>query len=715
MKDQKTEAATITASDAQGDIRQFFAADLEISTEKNARTVVLDEKTKMHPIDDDIKSLAALILSQGLLQNLVGFIILKKNKASKVQIIAGGRRLTAINYLIWEGKLPVDFPIAVKIVADKNSYMMSVTENVARKSMTPANEFKAYKKMRDEGRTADEIAAAFGVDEKYVKRRLVLACVEPSIFAEYEAGNASLELLKALTLTDDHATQLQVWNSLQGYQRNVSNIRRLLTTSVFEAGNDRVLKYVTLDAYKAAGGLVHEDLFDTDSALLKDPVLLESLAADKMKLESAVLQDEGWQWIEHHTRTNNVDISKYENAPTIQLKLTEEQEAERKLLEDALAEAEEKIEEHESNTGESESNHGDDEEGDQYDDEDDENDDEVATEDDPVYAALCATRDEIEGKLSDFDDAFTVIDPLAKPFAGALVTIGYGGKIEIRRGVLRPEDKKKYREVIVKEVKANPEIKESYTDSYGLSKITRADDGKKAEHSEKLTRQLTAHRTAALQFMLAQRPDIALVALTHRLILGVVSQRWGNQHASPLHIHLTVCSPANESDDVKNSLAANEFAGLRQKLFSLLPMPDHKQGLFNWLLEQDSAFVLELMALCTACSLDTIQTGDTIEPKNIQLAQALNLNMADYWEPTRDTYFAHIKKDKIVSLVTEVVSMDAGLSMAQLGKADLCDAAEKAMAGKHWLPALLKVPPKSEAVAEATEPTGSNEIETADE
>jgi ParB family chromosome partitioning protein len=83
--------------------------------------------------------------------------------------------------------------------------------------------------------------------------------------------------------------------------------------------------------------------------------------------------------------------------------------------------------------------------------------------------------------------------------SGAIATIGRDGKMEIERGRLKPQDVKRFRRA-----SSNSEQQERAAPR---------------THPASMTRRLTAHRTLALQASLAQQPQVALLALTHRLVL----------------------------------------------------------------------------------------------------------------------------------------------------------------------------------------------------
>ena len=94
------------------------------------------------------------------------------------------------------------------------------------------------------------------------------------------------------------------------------------------------------------------------------------------------------------------------------------------------------------------------------------------------------------------------------PLAGAIVALENHGEAVIYRGLVRPEDKKKLVQAAKCETNGQHEPGDhnhDETDDEGLSAA--------------LVEDLTAHRTAALRTILATRPDVALVAVTHALTL----------------------------------------------------------------------------------------------------------------------------------------------------------------------------------------------------
>src|SRR3546814_8391782 len=65
--------------------------------------------------------------------------------------------------------------------------------------------------------------------------------------------------------------------------------------------HNRLVQYVGIEAYLAAGGSVTRDLFsstDQEVAALTDGALVQKLATDKLAQDAQALAGEGWKWIE---------------------------------------------------------------------------------------------------------------------------------------------------------------------------------------------------------------------------------------------------------------------------------------------------------------------------------------------------------------------------------------------------------------------------------
>ena len=154
--------------------------------------------------------------------------------------------------------------------------------------------------LRQQGPDEEEIAARFHISIATVKQRLRLASVSPRLLELYAQDEMKLGQLMALSITNDHVRQEQVWDTVsRSHNQDAYYIRRMLTETAVRASDRRVL-YVGVDAYEAVGGVVMRDLFDEDNGgWLQDPALLEQLVLEKLSADAEALKtEEGWKWID---------------------------------------------------------------------------------------------------------------------------------------------------------------------------------------------------------------------------------------------------------------------------------------------------------------------------------------------------------------------------------------------------------------------------------
>jgi ParB family transcriptional regulator, chromosome partitioning protein len=144
------------------------------------------------------------------------------------------------------------------------------------------------------------VAVAFGVSLLTVQRRLKLAAVSPKLLALYREDDKKINLdhLMALAISDDHAAQERAWFDAHEWDRAPATLKRKLTAGEVEAAGSALVRFVGIEAYEAAGGIVRRDLFDDEQGrFLSDPDLLTRLAGEKLEGIAAAIC-EGWGWVE---------------------------------------------------------------------------------------------------------------------------------------------------------------------------------------------------------------------------------------------------------------------------------------------------------------------------------------------------------------------------------------------------------------------------------
>lgn len=429
-----TKQQTITADTTSAVILQVPMGMLYIS-DLNPRKAV----SEAH-----IARLADSIERFGLIHNLAGLM----DEDGKVGIVAGGCRLRAIQMLAERGGEPQFATLPVKLAANAaEAEDWASAENATREDMAPADEIRAFGRMKSRGATVPEIALAFAVTEARVYQRLALAGLPDPVLDALAEGEISLGTAKAFTLSEDDTLTLSILDQVKGQAVSESAIKNALHPEAVKA-TDRRVKFVGLDAYEAAGGALTRDLF-SDEVFLASPALLDDLFAQKLEAARAdLVEAQGWAWAE--TR-NQAWLDYYE---LDQMKLARLYPIEGELTED---EAEEYDELAELSNG-------------------DVLDDEGAT-------RLSELQDILEGDYTEDQ----------KAHAGCILLVSNSGKIEVTAGLVRSADKKAAIEAGVLQA---PQ--------------TAKQDTPKSPYSQKLIADMQAIQLAAVQAALLAKPELVL-------------------------------------------------------------------------------------------------------------------------------------------------------------------------------------------------------------
>jgi ParB family chromosome partitioning protein len=582
-----------------------------------------------------IEGLAASIAAHGLLQNLQ----VRLGSKGRFEVVAGARRLAALKRLAKARTIARTEDIACHVMETDDAAEISLAENIIRLPMHPADQYEAFKTLADQGKGPQEIGGRFGCSPAVVKQRLKLATVSPSLIEEYRAGELDLDQLMAFAVSDDHAAQEQVWAALPRWNHSPDTIRGHLMVANVEAG-DRRVQFVGIKAYKKAGGHVLRDLFQPDhEGYLTDAALLDRLVIEKLEAEAGAIRAEGWKWVIVTPLINHDHLRGLGRAYPELEPLTEAQQAEIDALTtqyDAL------IEEHGEDPP------------------------------DEIAAELENLSDRID-ELSEGTERWL---PEHVACAGAVIGIGCGGELAIERGLVRPEDR----------------AAATGSGETSNGRPRRQMDGLPML-SDRLVENLTAQRTAALRIELANNTDMALTAVVHTLALPLF---FPDEDESCLELSLDSASLHGSAEGIEEGTAGKALAELhaawRQRL------PSTPEALWKWLLDQDTATLLALLAYCAGCSVNAVKKRhERADAENFRhadrLAEELGLDMTRWWQPTADSYFRHVSKALILSSVREGHSPEAADNLANLKKAALVIEAEQRLKGSGWLPEILRMPP----------------------
>ncbi|WP_296556836.1 ParB/RepB/Spo0J family partition protein [Pigmentiphaga sp.] len=610
-----------------------------------------------------IPELAASIQRVGLLQNL---IVIASADGEHYEVVAGGRRLAALKLLAKKHRIGKEWEVPCLLVADGTARTASLTENVQREAMHPADQFEAFAALVAEGRPIEDIAADFSVTPLVVQRRLKLANVSPRLMADYRADAVTLDQLMALSITDDHAAQETAFYDAPQWQRQPSALRERLTEREIDAYRHPLVRFVGLDGYEAAGGGIRRDLFAEGDAgvYLNDAALLERLAQDKLARIAAAVRAEGWAWVDATPGVTHADLHAFQRAPRERREPNKRQAARIEKLQAKMQEVAEAV-------------------------------DAAMDADDEDKADVLQEEGEALGEqLQALEDGLQDYGANVKAAAGAIVTIDRNGEAVIYRGLMREAEAKALR--TLERLRQGFSGESAENDDEGDTE----DETQAPAMSDRLAQRLSAHRTAALQIEVARHPQAALAAVVHGMVQAVLQEsRYGFKRSSlPLGVSL---KPQDRLEgmapDWPHSAAAVALRELQQVAGEALP--EDSAELFAALLAMEQGELVKLLAVCVASTVDVVTPRATPHQPGEDLAQAVSLDMAAWWQPTAEGYFKHVPKAAVLQAVGEYAP-DQVSRLAKLKKTDIASEAERLADGTGWMPAIFKAQGPQDAAQE---------------
>ena len=665
--------------DPERDIRDIPLSQLELSPD-NVRKTPADAAA--------FTELMASIAAHGLLENLITRSMGPgPDGPGRYAVIAGGRRLAAMQALAAEGALDGDHPVPCRMIgAIVAGEEVSLAENSVRAAMHPADQVEAFRRLADAGSTAAAIAARFGVSERTVEKRLRLGNAAPVLLETYRAGEIDLDMLMAFAVTTDHARQNAVWAAVsqQGYRPGAWQIKRLLTEDRVSA-TSAVARFVGIEAYEAAGGRIDRDLFaeeDERGIWFDDPELLNKLAMDSLQVAARELETR-WKWAEARLDVDWSATAAFGRVRPQPAEPTDEEKAEIERLRtrnDELANMN----------------------------------DEDWTEELVEEADANETRlDEIEATI----EARAVYRREDIAIAGCIVTIGNDGELKLIQALVRPEDMP-VREAGDANMAEPDDTGDGGTASSGIDAPTfvaplaspgdaEAEARKEAGVGIGLADDLRAIRTAIVKSQLACDFEAAFDLLLFQLSRSVFTTGY-HDDALDIRAAETPDRPAMRvNDDAFGTINVGE------KHLEI----DRAAQELDWAgLPDDEAFV-ELRALperdkrtlFASCVARTLKGQLAFEPKarpeveatvarlDIDFAAAVRGNNDQVW--TADLLWSRLRKDRILAIARETLGETWAQAEAKRKKADIAKAIQDAFAHGDGVPAGVTAEGRAAAIA----------------
>ncbi|MFY2610605.1 ParB/RepB/Spo0J family partition protein [Achromobacter ruhlandii] len=650
MKVSKKEQEAIKAAAMQASQQiEVPLSNLVVDTE-------FQQRKKPHS-EQHLTELAKTIKAMGnILHNLVVVALPNGNYA----VAAGGGRTLAMRKMSEAGEWPVDFPVRCLVIPAELAKHASLIENDVRAAMHPADRFDAYRVLAEQGKSADEIAAAHGASVAGVRQLLALGQVEPSLLQLFRDDAIDLNTMKAFTLTTDHQRQLDAWAAaLNGGSWGRDHAVRAALTQDSISGTAALAKYVTVAAYEKAGGEVGRDLFadGANGVKLKDVAKLQAMALEKMKRSRTykTVSGEGWGWVEVQVELSHQELQRYGHLNLIPVKLTQAQQAQSDALVKAVADARAALRALEDN---------DDDDGEAYE----------AAED----ASIAASN-----ALDEFDRTISKdYAPDMKANAGCILHLDYSGNLEVTRGLIRQEDRAHF---------AALQADEGDTDGgAAVGKLPQVKT--RPVHSDALVQRLKSQRVAAAQAELIMKPNLVLCLFVADLVVsrldGHIERDWRIKKVFDVQMTDARHDLQQQDPSIKESAAWKQVSEATATWKAKLPRTYTE--LVDWLLEQPLQDVIELQALLLARTVYRSSRSEGAETAHIdEVATRLGLDMTKWWQPKAENYFRDVSKDRIAQVMRDAGGEGAD-ALAKMKKGEAAQLAEKAVVGKGWLPDELK-------------------------
>lgn len=618
-----------------------------------------------------IEALADDIAHRSLLQSLN----VRATTEGQYGVVAGGRRLKALQLLVKRKQMTPDQPIPCIVNEGVNATDDSLAENIFREQLHPLDQFKAFKDLADQGFPDATIAKRYHVTERFVQQRLKLAKASPKLHKAYKDEEITLDQLQAFCISDDPKRQDSILKLIKDGQRyGAYEIRRALTEESIEADDARA-RFVGLDAYTAAGGTIMQDLFKDESGpWLEDPALLDQLATEKLEAVRADILAQGYKWAQITLDSQNRWSLKRNLAeiPNLPSSLSKEDRAREEQLcnehDDLLDEIE--------TTGDSS---------------------------EPQQARLA----ELHAAILELRNRPPRMSAKQIARSGVIISIDSDGDLSIEYGYLKPEDVKQPK----KAQSGNPDhaADSDETGQHGddeeeddddTGDTVRADNNPGAiiagkAISDSLARDLTSYRTAALQNAVAQDFNTSFLAALHAFCLSLFYTR-GTSSSDAYKACAKISPTRTEFRGVQGLDDFEPFKDINQRHTQWRErLPEHSDGLWNALNLLSNEDRADLFAHCVSLTLDAVhgnQGRSSSAQHSDQLAEAVQLHMEQTgWISTAANYFGRINKDQIIQAVKEAQPTKAAL-IDHLKKNVMAAEAERIIKDTNWLPPLLRPP-----------------------
>lgn len=585
---------------------------------------------------ESVRDMADSIMAVGLIQNLVVHSLPEGLSG----VAAGGRRLAALQLLLSEQCIDAGYLVVAKRVSDELAVVASMVENNKRVAMHPAEQISGFRTLSEQGKTPAQTGDLLGYSARHVQRMLKLASLAPELIALLAEDKLDVEQCQALSLESDPVRQVQVYEQVKASYSNAPAylLKRAITDTEIPVDHARFV-FIGREMYESAGGVVREDLFSAQEGDgTADGVLVERLVREKVaSVALAVAQEEGWSWSlsrEGAVRNYGDDREQYLVLPEPEGELSAD---EQQRLDELYATQE-------------------------------------ATETYEDEAAIQVLIDDIENTAS--VRAWT---PEQKTISGVVVSLS-DGELCIQRGVQ-------------KKVQEAADGQESTDDQASLQVVNRSTPDAAEGISVPLLKKMSSERTLAVQAELVRQPQKAVALMVWRLCCCVFDYGTTARHPFVLRLEVHHSALTSEAPTGQEGQAWLSLMQEKSRLEALLP--EGWRNDFSTFFGLDGQTLMSLMAFCTACSVDGVQTRECGHTRRSDLdgvETALGFHLRDWWQPTADNFLGLLSKKQIAEALKDAGLTGAASDAEKMKRGDAASHAEQWLSGTRWVPGWMQSP-----------------------
>ena len=240
--------------------------------------------------ETDIDKLANSIAQLGLILPLA---VVKNGKGYVV--VDGNRRLAALNQVFEDKKTQV--PVLIQEVDLETAREQSLAANIERLEMHPMDQWEAFARIGEDGRSLESIAAHFGVTQRMVKQRMALGSLCETARQLYREEEIDDDVAQKLTRLDHDAQNKLISSQPHGWKLRAAldEMYRENTLSY----NHAIARFVGREEYVKAGGQFVPDLFaEPGQEQWSNVDLAFGLSRAKLRILNEEVLDAGWQFFD---------------------------------------------------------------------------------------------------------------------------------------------------------------------------------------------------------------------------------------------------------------------------------------------------------------------------------------------------------------------------------------------------------------------------------